>query len=133
MICILLSIIATVVGSFATGFIWLFFLMVEPVAIFIYTQIPIAKLATVETFLEMGLLINLLLIKMFGQRRRTRNIVSLIGLVIIFALVIPALHLSFSNPFSFLTNDIPIYGDLYRTILKFFINITNHIKEFFIG
>ena len=52
MICILLSIIATVVGSFATGFIWLFFLMVEPVAIFIYTQIPIAKLATVETFLE---------------------------------------------------------------------------------
>lgn len=133
MICILLSIIATVVGSFATGFILLFFLMVEPVAIFIYTQIPIAKLATVETFLEIGLLINLLLIKMFGQRRRTRNIVSLIGLVIIFALVIPALHFSFSNPFSFLTNDIPIYGDLYRTILKFFINITNHIKEFFLG
>lgn len=133
MICILLSIIATVVGSFVTGFILLFFLMVEPVAIFIYTQIPIAKLATIETFLELGLLIYFILTKLFGKRRRNRNFVSFIGILFILALVIPAMYYSFSNPFSLLTNDIPVFGDFYTMIYNFFSNIVNHLEAFFLG
>lgn len=37
------------------------------------------------------------------------------------------------NPFALLTNDIPIFDDLYTMIFKFFTNIVNHLKNFFIG
>lgn len=133
MICIFLSVIATALISFAVGLLFFAFLMIQPVAGFVFTQIPIAKLATVETFLEIGLLIYLLLTKLFGQRRRNRNIVSFIGLLVIMALVIIAMYYSFSSPVLLLTSDIPVVSDLYMVIFKFFDNVVGHIEGFFLG
>ena len=133
MICIFLGLITTLIAALFIGFIVAFGLTVGPVFSFIFLHIPLVKLATIETFLEIGLLINFILIKLFGQRRRNRKFISFIGIVIILTLVILSMYYSFSNPFALLTNDIPIFDDLYTMIFKFFTNIVNHLKNFFIG
>mgnify|MGYP003498963250 FL=1 len=133
MICIFLGLITTLIAALFIGFIVAFGLTVGPVFSFIFLHIPLVKLATIETFLEIGLLINFILTKLFGQRRRNRKFISFIGIVIILTLVILSMYYSFSNPFALLTNDIPIFDDLYTMIFKFFTNIVNHLKNFFIG
>lgn len=133
MICIFLGLITTLIAALFIGFIVAFGLTLGPVFSFIFLHIPLVKLATIETFLEIGLLINFILTKLFGQRRRNRKFISFIGIVIILTLVILSMYYSFSNPFALLTNDIPIFDDLYTMIFKFFTNIVNHLKNFFLG
>lgn len=132
MICIFLGLVATNLLALFLGLVFAFIFMVQPVFSFIFLHIPLTKLATVETFLELGLLIYFILTKLFGKRRN-RNFVSFIGILFILALVIPAIYYSFINPFSLSTNNIPIFGDFYRMVYKFFSNIVNHLETFFLG
>lgn len=133
MICFLVGIFLTYSFSVFLGIIIFTPAMIQVFGYFFFIFIPLAKLATIETFLEIGLLINFILIKLFGQRIRNRNFVSFIGILIILALVIPAMYYSFSNPFALLTNDIPVFDYLYKMVYNFFTNIVNHLKNFFLG
>ena len=133
MICFFLGLVTTIIIALLIGFIFAFGFTLGPVFSFIFLHIPLAKLATIETFLELGLLIYFILTKLFGKRRRNRNFVSFIGILFILALVIPSMYYSFSNPFSLLTNDIPVFGDFYTMVYNFFSNIVNHLAAFFLG
>ena len=129
MICIFLSIIFTIFICFCIGLIIFAFVLIEPVANIIYIGIPLAKLATIETFLELGLLIHFVLNKIFEYSRK----VKIIGIIIILVLVISSIYHSFSSPLTLMFHKIPILSDLYYFVYDFFSNIVNHIKEFFLG
>lgn len=129
MICILFSIIISLLVSFAMGFIIFFFIMVEPVYNFFFIQIPIVKFATIETFIECGLFIKLLLKIIFKNNR----FIEIIGILLVIGLAITSLYISFNTPLSIVTTDIPIISNLYNYIYRFFSFIVKKISEFYLG
>lgn len=130
MICIILTLIFSVLGGLIIGFVIAAMTTIPVVFSFFNNHIPIAKIATIETFFEAGLIIYFLL----NWILRKRSIGKIIGILTIIFLVCISVYISFNSRFvMFTADDIPVLGDVYIIIYKFFSNVMNKISVFFIG
>lgn len=129
MICIFLGLVLTIIGGILVGYVLAAGLTTPVVFNYIFIHLPMTKLATIETFIEMGLIINFII----RRSCRRNSFMRVVGILIVIGLGIASSYISFSNPFAFMTTDIPIISDLYYPIWKFFINIVDKLETFFLG
>ena len=129
MICIFIGFVFTILGGLLLGFVIGAGLTIPVVFSFIFLHLPIVELAIIETFIEIGLVINFL-IRLILKKN---SFMKVIGILIVIGLGIASTYISFSNPLAFITTDIPIISDLYHPIWKFFINIVDKLETFFLG
>lgn len=129
MICMFFTLFFTLMsGLFLVFFI--FGLPIIPVAFsFFYNHIPVAELATIETFIEIGLLIYLILKKVF----RRNNFFKVLGISLIIFLAGIAIYISVSYSGMIWLNDVPVLGDLYKVVFNFFSGILDKLSKFFTG
>lgn len=128
MVCMFITMIFTYLGGIITGLVIVAPLTIPVVFGFLYSQIPIAKLATVETFLEGGLLIYFILTNIFRRKKFIKNI-CIIAVIFLTGI---AFYISFRSK-TVWTQDIPVLGDLYSAIFHFFSGILKKINVFFMG
>lgn len=128
MVCMFITMIFTYLGGIITGLVIAAPLTIPVVFGFLYSQIPIAKLATVETFLEGGLLIYFILTNIFRRKKLIKNI-CIIAVIFLTGI---AFYISFRSKIVW-TQDIPVLGDLYSAIFHFFSGILKKINVFFMG
>ena len=128
MVCLLVTVFLTFVGGLITGLVIAAPLTTPAVFGFLYSQIPIAKLATVETFLEGGLLIYFIFTSIFTRKKFIKNI-CIIAVIFLTGI---AFYISFRSKIVW-TQDIPVLGDLYSAIFHFFSGILKKINVFFTG
>ena len=128
MVCLFITMLFTFSGGIITGLVFSSLLTTPVVFGFLYSQIPIAKLATVETFLEGGLLIYFILTNIFRRKKFIKNI-CIIAVIFLTGM---AFYISFRSKIVW-TQDIPVLGDLYSAIFHFFSGILKKINVFFMG
>lgn len=128
MICMFFTLVFTILGGVLLGLLFFSVVTLPVVFSFFYSQIPIAQLATIETFIEIGLLIYLILTKIF----RRNKFFKVLGIILIIFLAGIAIYISFRYKIIW-TNDIPVLGDLYTGIYSLFSGILDKLAKFFTG
>lgn len=128
MICMFFTLFFTIAGGWILGFFFLSGVTIPIVFSFFYYHIPIAELATIETFIEIGLLIYLILIKVF----RRNKFFKVLGIILIIFLAGIAIYISFRYKIIW-AKDIPVLGDLYTGIYGLFSGILDKLLKFFTG
>lgn len=128
MFCTLLTLVFSVLGGLVTGCVVAAMLTIPAAFSFFYSQLPLAKFATIETFVEIGLILYLILTRLF---RRNRGI-KVFAIIIIILLSALAIFISFRSKL-ILTYDFPIFGNMYKNIFQFFSGIFKTISDFFTG
>ena len=128
MFCILLTLVFSVLGGIVIGYVVAAMSTIPAVFSFFYSQLPLAKFATIETFIEIGLILYLILTRLF---RRNRGI-KIFAIIIIILLSALAIFISFRSKL-ILTYDFPIFGNMYKNIFQFFSGIFRTISDFFTG
>lgn len=129
MICMFFTLVFTILGGWLLGFFFLSVVTIPVVFSFFCSQIPIAELATIETFIEIGLLIYLILTKVF----RRNNFFKVLGIILIIFLAGIAIYISVSYSGMIWLNDVPVLGDLYKVAFNFFSGILDKLSKFFTG
>ena len=129
MLCIFFGLFFTILVGLLSGFFVGTGLTTPVVFSFIFHHLPIEKLACIETFIEIGLIINLII----RHSCRRKSFMRVVGIIIVIGLGIASAYISFSNPLAVITTDIPLISDLYYPIWKFFINIVDKLETFFLG
>lgn len=128
MICIFLVLIFSLLVGLVLGYVIAAMTTIPIVFSFFYNHIPIVQLATIETFIEIGLIFYLILSMIFKRNKHIK----------IFKIIIPvflaaiAIYISFRYKIVW-TNDIPLFGNLYATLFKFFSRILESLLRFFTG
>lgn len=126
MICIFLAIVFSLLGGLVLGYIIAALLTIPVVFSFFFNYIPLAKIATIETFIEIGLIIYLILKKIFKRNK----FFKVLGIIVIIFLTAMAIYISFRFKIIW-TKDVPILGDLYANIYHFFSGMIDKILDFF--
>lgn len=124
MICMLSALAFAFVGGLAWGLI-VFAGFTIPLTFSIVLSLPIAKFATIETFIEIGLIIKLILTKIFESNFLNETLGEILGIIIVVLFGAASIYISFnSNGYLF---DVFPYSNIYN----FFSVIIEHVADFF--
>lgn len=97
---------------------------------FIFLHLPFVKLVIIETFIEIGIIINFILRHIYDDSQKSK----FIGTSIIILLGLFSFLICFSNDFrTFIIINVPILFDGYSLFYDFVDNIVDKLTEFFIG
>lgn len=130
MICIFLTLILTIFASVIVGLVVFTIGAIPGVFSFFYYSIPIAKLATIETFIEIGIILYFILTRIF----RRNKVIKIVSILVIIVLAVISIYLSFRFKGKIIFNsDIPIIGNIYDTIYHFFDNNLEKFNNFLHG
>lgn len=133
MICLLFALLLSLIGAVFLGFFFLAFAMLPATISFFCTYLPLAKLATIETFLEIGLFIYLILTKIF----RRNTFIKILGILVTVFLTGAAIYMSFNRNggLAILTFNKPlsVLAKVYFHVRHFFLDIIHNLTGFFNG
>lgn len=130
MICMFFTLVFTILGGLFLGLLIVFPLVTIPLVFeFFHSQLPIAELATIETFIEIGLLLYLILTKIFDEN----TFVKVLAIIITIFLAGIAIYISVSYSGMILLNNVPVLGNLYEVVFNFFSGILDKVSHFFTG
>ena len=118
MICIFIGLFFTFLISLLFGFIILTPYVMQGLFSILFIGIPMDNIATIETFIEIGLIINALLWRFF----KYNTFIKILGVLLVIALGVLGYLLGFTD------FDLPIMENLYYHIWRFFHNIINKIE-----
>lgn len=129
MICIFFTLFFTLISGLFLVFFIFGLPLIPLVFSFFYNHIPIAELATIETFIEIGLLLYLILTKIFDEN----TFVKVLAIIITIFLAGIAIYISVSYSGMIWLNNVPVLGNLYEAVFDFFSGILDKLSHFFTG